>query len=194
MVVGVQAASEPGVPSRFRGRQAEIETPCDQLNAVRAGRGDTVPVAGLAGLCKTVLLDAAAVMARDHGIGVYGGTGDAAERVIPFGPLLGVQSGELSTRAHAALGRREAAGALKVTLTPLGENAFASALRELTARVVKVSGLRRKLPAGDWKGGWRPGPDPARSDYASFADFTDPDSNTSTIQEIGHHPASGAAR
>ena len=63
---------------------------------------------GLAGLGKTVLLDAAAVIARDHGIGVYGGTGNAAARVIPFVPLLGVQSGELSTRARAALGRREA--------------------------------------------------------------------------------------
>lgn len=194
MVVGVQVVSEPEVVSRLRGRQAEIEALCDQLNAVRAGRGGTVLVAGLAGMGKTVLLDAAAVMARERGIRVYRGTGDAAARVISFGPLLGARSGELSTPARAALGRMAAAGALKITLTPLGENAVASALRELTARGVKVSDLRRKFPAGDWKGDWRPGPDPARRDYASFADFTDLDGNTWTIQEIGYHAASGAAR
>jgi AAA ATPase domain len=133
MVVGVQVVSEPEVVSRLRGRQAEIEALCDQLNAVRAGRGGTVLVAGLAGMGKTVLLDAAAVMARERGIRVYRGTGDAAARVISFGPLLGARSGELSTPARAALGRMAAAGALKITLTPLGENAVASALRELTA-------------------------------------------------------------
>jgi hypothetical protein len=58
MVVGVQAVGESGVLSRLRGRQAEIETLCDQLNAVQAGRGGTVLVVGLAGMGKTVLLDA----------------------------------------------------------------------------------------------------------------------------------------
>jgi hypothetical protein len=39
-------------------RQAEIGTLCDQLNAVRAGRGGTVLMAGLVGMGKTVLLGA----------------------------------------------------------------------------------------------------------------------------------------
>jgi hypothetical protein len=56
--MGVQAVSEPGVVSRLRGRQAEIDALCDQLNAARAGRGGTVLVAGLVGMGKTVLLDA----------------------------------------------------------------------------------------------------------------------------------------
>jgi catechol 2,3-dioxygenase-like lactoylglutathione lyase family enzyme len=31
---------------------------------------------------------------------------------------------------------------------------------------------------------WRPGPDPARGTYASFADFADPDGNTWVLQEV----------
>ena len=31
---------------------------------------------------------------------------------------------------------------------------------------------------------WRPGPDPARGKYASFADFADPDGNTWVLQEV----------
>ncbi|WP_435812890.1 hypothetical protein [Streptomyces mirabilis] len=34
-------------------------------------------------------------------------------------------------------------------------------------------------------GDWASGPDPDRRDYASFADFADPDGNTWTLQEIG---------
>jgi hypothetical protein len=34
--------------------------------------------------------------------------------------------------------------------------------------------------------GWQPGPDPERRDYASFADFSDPDGNTWILQERGH--------
>jgi hypothetical protein len=30
------------------------------------------------------------------------------------------------------------------------------------------------------------GPDPERRDYASFADFSDPDGNTWVLQERGH--------
>lgn len=40
----------------------------------------------------------------------------------------------------------------------------------------------------DWKGGWQPGADPKRRDYASLADFTDPDGNTWVLQEIGYRP------
>jgi len=67
-----------------------------------------------------------------------------------------------------------------------------AACQELTARGVKVTGLRHKSPVEDWKGGRKQGPDPEHRDYASFADFTDPDGNTWTIQEIGHHTTPGA--
>ena len=56
--------------------------------------------------------------------------------------------------------------------------------RELTGRGVKVSDIRHKSPVDDWKGGWELGADPQRRDYASFADFADPDGNTWVLQEI----------
>ena len=56
---------------------------------------------------------------------------------------------------------------------------------ELTRRGVTVSAIRHKSPAGGWRGGWEPGLDPNRSDYASFADFTDPDGNQWVLQERG---------
>jgi catechol 2,3-dioxygenase-like lactoylglutathione lyase family enzyme len=61
-----------------------------------------------------------------------------------------------------------------------------AAHRELTGRGVQVSRIRHKSPIDDWKGGWQPGADPERRDYASFADFADPDGNTWVLQEIGH--------
>ena len=64
-----------------------------------------------------------------------------------------------------------------------------AARRELTERGVEVSDIRHKSPIDDWKGGWQPGPDPQRRDYASFADFADPDGNTWVIQEIGYRPS-----
>ncbi|MBO0848160.1 MAG: hypothetical protein J2P20_01750, partial [Pseudonocardia sp.] len=45
-----------------------------------------------------------------------------------------------------------------------------------------------KSPIDNWEGGWQPGTDPARRDYASLADFADPDGNTWVIQEIGYRP------
>jgi catechol 2,3-dioxygenase-like lactoylglutathione lyase family enzyme len=67
-----------------------------------------------------------------------------------------------------------------------------AAHRELTGRGVTASGIRHKSPIDDWKGGWQPGTDPQRRDYASVADFADPDGNTWVIQEIGYRPPSGA--
>ena len=63
-----------------------------------------------------------------------------------------------------------------------------AAHRELTERGVKISEIRHKSPVDNWEGGWQPGTDPARRDYASLADFADPDGNTWVIQEIGHRP------
>jgi catechol 2,3-dioxygenase-like lactoylglutathione lyase family enzyme len=61
-----------------------------------------------------------------------------------------------------------------------------AACRELAERGVKVSGIRHKSPLDHWAGGFQPGPDPERRDYASFADFADPDGNTWVLQEIGY--------
>ena len=36
---------------------------------------------------------------------------------------------------------------------------------------------------------WQPGPDPEHQDYASFADFSDPDGNTWILQEAHHGEA-----
>ncbi len=56
----------------------------------------------------------------------------------------------------------------------------------LIARGVAVSDVRHKDPVETWAGGFRPGLDPQRRDYASFADFADPDGNTWTLQERNH--------
>ena len=58
---------------------------------------------------------------------------------------------------------------------------------KLIACGVAVGEIRHKDPLETWAGGWRPGPDPRRRDYASFADFADPDGNTWTLQERGYH-------
>jgi hypothetical protein len=50
---------------------------------------------------------------------------------------------------------------------------------ELVARGVEVSDIRHFA-----SGEWRPGPDPRHTDYASFADFSDPDGNTWVLQEV----------
>ena len=63
-----------------------------------------------------------------------------------------------------------------------------AARRELIGRGVAVSDVRHKAPVEDWKGGFEAGADPQRRDYASFADFADPDGNTWVLQEIGYRP------
>jgi len=68
------------------------------------------------------------------------------------------------------------------------------ACRELSARGIPISGIRHKSPVEDWKGGWEPGIDPQRRDYASFADFADPDGNTWVLQEIGYRSQGAGAR
>jgi catechol 2,3-dioxygenase-like lactoylglutathione lyase family enzyme len=52
---------------------------------------------------------------------------------------------------------------------------------ELSARGVPVSAVRHMSPNG-----WVDGPDPARSDYNSFVEFSDPDGNLWLLQERGH--------
>ena len=56
----------------------------------------------------------------------------------------------------------------------------------LLERGVDVSAIRHKVPIDAWNGGFAPGLDPARRDYASFADFSDPDGNSWVLQERGY--------
>lgn len=58
---------------------------------------------------------------------------------------------------------------------------------ELMDRGVAVGEIRHKDTDGGWRGGFLPGLDPRRADYASFTDFRDPDGNTWVLQERGHH-------
>ncbi len=54
-----------------------------------------------------------------------------------------------------------------------------AARSELVERGVEVSEVRHF-----GSDGWAPGADPERRDYASFADFSDPDGNTWLLQEV----------
>lgn len=57
---------------------------------------------------------------------------------------------------------------------------------ELLERGVSVDPVVHKVPLDMWVGGTAPGVEESRADYASFADFSDPDGNTWRLQEIGH--------
>src|SRR5262245_36243414 len=65
-------------------------------------------------------------------------------------------------------------------------NDIAAARENLIARGVAVGAIRHKDSVEAWAGGWSAGLDAKRRDYASFADFADPDGNTWTLQERGH--------
>jgi len=101
-------------------------------------------------------------------------------RVVQLTPLGSACSIQIGTGLTDA-----APGSVRATYLAVTD--IEAARDEFTARGVKVSGIRHKSPVDDWKGGWEPGADPERRDYASFADFDDPDGNTWVLQEIGHH-------
>ena len=56
----------------------------------------------------------------------------------------------------------------------------------LRERGVDVGEIRHKTPIRAWDGGFASGLDPARGDYASFANFSDPDGNSWVLQERGY--------
>lgn len=54
---------------------------------------------------------------------------------------------------------------------------------QLIREGVDVTEIRHKSPLPEWLGGWAPGLEPERTNYSSFADFSDPDGNRWTLQE-----------
>ena len=58
-----------------------------------------------------------------------------------------------------------------------------AARSRLLERGIEVGEIRHKTPIGAWDGGFAPGLDPARGDYARFANFSDPDGNSWVLQE-----------
>src|ERR1700679_3114474 len=67
-----------------------------------------------------------------------------------------------------------------------------AARSRLLERGVEVGDIRHKTPIDAWDGGFAPGLDPARRDYASFAIFSDPDGNSWVLQERGYHKERGS--
>ncbi|WP_108667716.1 VOC family protein [Euzebya rosea] len=77
-------------------------------------------------------------------------------------------------------------GAPPVKGTHLVVRDIAAARDLLTGNGVEVSEIRHMTEHG-----WQPGADPEHRDYASFADFADPDDNTWVLQEVGHPASAG---
>jgi predicted enzyme related to lactoylglutathione lyase len=59
----------------------------------------------------------------------------------------------------------------------------------LAERGVEVGESRHKTPIGAWGGGFAPGLDSERGDYASLAEFSAPGGNTWILQERGYRAA-----
>src|SRR5262249_7295724 len=104
---------------------------------------------------------------------------NAAFRVVqitPPGSSCSIQIGNGITDAPAGSLRN-----LYVVVTDLE-----TARRRLLEHGVDVGEIRHKTPVGAWDGSVTSGIDPSRGDYASFANFSDPDGNTWVLQERGY--------
>lgn len=97
-------------------------------------------------------------------------------QLTPSGSGCSIQIGKAITEAPA--------GSLRNAYLVVTD--LEAARRDLLERGVQVSDIRHKTPIGAWDGGFAPGLDPARGDYASFADFSDPDGNSWMLQERGY--------
>jgi len=97
-------------------------------------------------------------------------------QLTPLGSSCSIQIGKGLTDAPAGSLRN-----IYLVVTDLED-----ARSRLLERGVEVGEIRHKVPIDAWDGGFAPGLDPARRDYASFADFSDPDGNTWVLQERGY--------
>jgi catechol 2,3-dioxygenase-like lactoylglutathione lyase family enzyme len=97
-------------------------------------------------------------------------------QVTPPGSACSLQFGIGLTDAEPGSARR-----MHLVVTDLEQ-----ARAELVGRGVQVGEIRHKTPLDAWAGALAPGIDEARRDYASFAEFADPDGNTWVLQERGH--------
>lgn len=61
-----------------------------------------------------------------------------------------------------------------------------AARKRLLELGVHIGEIRHKTPVGAWDGGFASGLDASRGDYASFANFSDPDGNSWVLQERGY--------
>lgn len=97
-------------------------------------------------------------------------------QLTPPGSSCSIQIGRGRTDARA--------GSLRKVY--LVVNDLEAARNRLLESGVEVGEIRHKAPVDAWGGGFAPGLDPARRDYASFADFSDPDGNSWVLQERGY--------
>jgi catechol 2,3-dioxygenase-like lactoylglutathione lyase family enzyme len=97
-------------------------------------------------------------------------------QLTPPGSSCSIQIGRGLTDAPAGSLRN-----VYLVVTDLNE-----ARSRLIERGVEVGEIRHKVPVDAWDGGFAPGLDPARKDYASFANFSDPDGNSWVLQERGY--------
>ncbi|QQN62184.1 hypothetical protein JIR23_21595 [Bradyrhizobium diazoefficiens] len=97
-------------------------------------------------------------------------------QLTPPGSACSIQIGKGLTNA--------AAGSVRNTYLVVTD--LEAARSCLIERGVDVSAIRHKVPIDAWDGRFAPGPDPARRDYASFANFSDPDGNSWVLQERGY--------
>ncbi|WP_050629819.1 VOC family protein [Bradyrhizobium viridifuturi] len=100
-------------------------------------------------------------------------------QLTPPGSSCSIQIGEGITDASA--------GSLRNAYLVVTD--LEAARHRLLERGVQVSDIRHKTPIAAWDGRFAPGIDPARGDYASFADFSDPDGNSWVLQERGYRTA-----